>query len=94
MQFNIMNVYILSSNSFSPSSAMNHSVNHTERKEKWSLWTTEPVLLLHHLHPPSQFPPGVHHTKSCSVSQTIPGVLTKQHSHKGSLCSGGRCFAA
>ncbi len=37
MQFHIINVYSLSSNPFSPSTAVNHTVNHTEKKEKWSL---------------------------------------------------------
>ena len=61
-----------------------HTVNHTEKKEKQSL-NQRPVLPLHHLHPSSLFPPGVHHTKDCSVSQTITGVIRKQHSHNETL---------
>lgn len=37
MPFHIINVYILSSNSFSTSTAMKHTINHTEKAEKSSL---------------------------------------------------------
>lgn len=82
--------YTLSTNVFSLSRALNPTVNHTEKKRNLRAQSSSASPP-----PPSSlfiFPPGVHHTKSCSVKLTVPGIITQQRLHNEPLCADGVGF--